>query len=217
MLDEGQLWPAISVGLRDFIGTGWYTSEYIVGTKTIGQLELTAGIGYGRLAGRNAFSNPLGIFSSALETRGGRNVGLGGTLGSSNWFQGDASTFFGATYKLSQRVFLSGEYTSDLMALEERYLNVKSPWNFGLKYKFNDYITVSAEYLYGSRISATASVNVNPGRPPLIGGKELAPVPMRLRGVGAPPVKTTIQKLYKVLNEITSKYMNLNWQVIQFF
>ena len=34
ILDEGQYIPAISLGLRDFIGTGWYSSEYIVGTKT---------------------------------------------------------------------------------------------------------------------------------------------------------------------------------------
>ena len=29
------------------------------------------------------------------------------------------------------------------------------------------------------------------GRPPLVGGKELAPVPMRLRGEGALPVKVS--------------------------
>ena len=27
------------LGLRDFIGTGWYSSEYIVGTKSIGNLR----------------------------------------------------------------------------------------------------------------------------------------------------------------------------------
>ena len=35
LLDEGTYFPAISLGLRDFIGTGWYSSEYIVGTKLI--------------------------------------------------------------------------------------------------------------------------------------------------------------------------------------
>ena len=34
LLDEGEYYPAISLGLRDFIGTGWYSSEYIVGTKS---------------------------------------------------------------------------------------------------------------------------------------------------------------------------------------
>ena len=41
ILDEGKYLPAISLGLRDFIGTGWYSSEYIVGTKSIGNLDLT--------------------------------------------------------------------------------------------------------------------------------------------------------------------------------
>ena len=59
IIDEGKFLPAISIGLRDFIGTGWYSSEYFVGTKTVGDLELTVGIGFGRLTGKNAFSNPL--------------------------------------------------------------------------------------------------------------------------------------------------------------
>ena len=42
LFDEGKYLPAVSLGLRDFIGTGWYSSEYIVGTKSIGRLELTA-------------------------------------------------------------------------------------------------------------------------------------------------------------------------------
>ena len=46
LVDERRHLPAISLGLRDFIGTGWYSSEYIVGTKLMGKLELTAGIGF---------------------------------------------------------------------------------------------------------------------------------------------------------------------------
>ena len=30
-------------GLRDFIGTGWYSSEYIVGTKSIEASQLQQG------------------------------------------------------------------------------------------------------------------------------------------------------------------------------
>jgi len=66
LLDEEAYFPAISIGLRDFIGTGWYSSEYIVGTKSIGKLELTAGLGFGRLAGRNPISNPFSSLSSKI-------------------------------------------------------------------------------------------------------------------------------------------------------
>ena len=48
-------------GLRDFIGTGWYSSEYIVGTKSFENLEITAGLGFGRLA-ESLISNPLESF-----------------------------------------------------------------------------------------------------------------------------------------------------------
>ena len=93
VLDERIYLPAISLGLRDFIGTGWYSSEYIVGTKSIGNLELTAGLGFGRLAGRNPFSNPLSAISSGFDQRNSNVIGKGGTFGTINWFQGNASAF----------------------------------------------------------------------------------------------------------------------------
>ena len=67
------------------------------------------------------------------------------------------------------------------MTVESRYMSINSPWNFGGKYRINDYWSLSGQYLHGSQISLTAQVNVNPGNPPIKGGKELAPVPMRLR------------------------------------
>ena len=84
MLDEGTYFPAISLGLRDFIGTGWYSSEYIVSTKSMGSFEVTAGLGFGRLSGRNSFSNPLGALSSRFDQRDGKAFGKGGTLGTIN-------------------------------------------------------------------------------------------------------------------------------------
>ena len=47
--EEGGYLPGTAIGLRDFIGTGWYSSEYLVATKSIGSLELTGGLGFGRL------------------------------------------------------------------------------------------------------------------------------------------------------------------------
>ena len=144
VLDEGAYRPAISLGLRDFIGTGWYSSEYLVGTKSIGNLELTAGLGFGRLAGRNTISNPLSALSSRFDQRKTNSSGRGGTLGTINWFQGDAAGFYGLQYHVSEKITLSTEYTPDLMSRESSYLNVNSPWNFGASYRLNDYIDLSA-------------------------------------------------------------------------
>ena len=202
ILDEGKHIPAISLGLRDFIGTGWYSSEYIVGTKSIGNLEFTAGLGFGRLTGRKSFSNPLGAFSSRFNQRDSNSVGLGGTLGTINWFQGNASAFYGVQYHISDNITISSEFTPDLMSRESSYIDLQSPWNLGVSYQLNDYVNFSAQYLHGSQLSVTAQVNVNPGRPPLLGGKELAPVPMRSRGTSALPVnfndEATIRKVLAV-------------------
>ncbi len=182
ILDEKTYLPAISLGLRDFIGTGWYSSEYIVGTKSLGNLEVTAGLGFGRLAGRNQLSNPLRNFSDEFVKRQRNQSGKGGTLGTINWFQGNTSVFYGANYYLDDKISLSLEYTPDLMLRENSYLKIKSPWNFGLAYQINRYSSFAAHYLHGSQLSLTAHVKVNPSRPPFNGGRDLAPVPMRLRG-----------------------------------
>ena len=200
IVKESSSWPAISIGLRDFIGTGWYSSEYIVSTKSIGKFEFTGGLGFGRLAGRNALSNPLEKISSKFSSRQVNDFGKGGTLGTINWFQGKTSPFFGFNYQVGEKVSVSAEYTPDLMSLESWYLTTKSPWNFGLNYKANDYITLSTQYLYGNQISFTGKINFNPSRPPVLGGKELAPVPMRLRQPNIFPIlENNIDTINKVL------------------
>ena len=189
IFNESKYFPEISIGLRDFIGTGWYSSEYIVGTKSAGKLDLTAGLGFGRLAGKNLFSNPLGFLSSRFDHRDTNKYGKGGTLGTINWFQGDTSAFYGIQYHINEKFTIGAEYTPDLMKREENYLKIENPWNLGASYHLNKYLTISAQYLHGSQASVTASVAANPNRPPLQGGKELAPVPMRLRGPSALPTE----------------------------
>ena len=191
VLDEGKYFPAISIGLRDFIGTGWYSSEYLVGTKLIGNFEVTAGLGFGRLAGRHSFSNPFRSLSNNFKNRQSikwAGAGQGGTISGNRWFTGDTSAFYGVQYNINNKITIASEYTPDLMLQESGYLDVKSPWNFGASYQLNNYIKFSAQYLHGSQASITAQVSFNPGQPPLLGGRELAPVPMRSRGKGALPV-----------------------------
>ena len=187
--EETKFFPAISIGLRDFIGTGWYSSEYIVGTKSLRNLEITGGLGFGRLVGKNSFSNPLSLLSSSLEQRGLKKIGRGGTLGSINWFHGEVSGFYGFNYNLGEKTTLSLEYTPDLMWRERGYLDRRSPWNLGASYQLNNYIRLSGQYLYGSQASISAHILINPSQPPLAGGKELAPVPMRRRDEKAAPIR----------------------------
>ena len=45
-MPETRLLPAISLGVQDFIGTGVFSGEYVVGTKTIGPLKASVGLGW---------------------------------------------------------------------------------------------------------------------------------------------------------------------------
>ncbi len=79
LIDEGRYRPAVAIGLQDFMGTGLFSAEYIVATKSIGdRLAVTGGIGWGRLGSYNGFSNPLGRLNSGFYTRPGFS-GLGGS------------------------------------------------------------------------------------------------------------------------------------------
>ena len=188
---EGVYHPGVAVGLRDFIGTGWYSSEYVVATKSIGKFEFTGGMGFGRLAGRDSFENPLAAIDTSFKTREANDFGRGGTLGTINWFQGKASAFGGIAYHLGDRMTLAAEYTPDLMHRESSYLEVKSPWNLGATYRVNNTLSLAAQYLQGSTFSLTANIAMNPKRPKNDAGRETAPVPMRARGDGTLPVPTT--------------------------
>ena len=140
LMRETNALPAVSFGLRDFIGTGWYSSEYIVGTKTVGPIGVTAGLGFGRLAGRNQIANPFSTISGSFKTRPGSDAGLGGTLGNIQWFRGPASPFAGVTYALNDKVTLAAEYSPDLMNREASYLELKSPYNLGASYRWSEHV-----------------------------------------------------------------------------
>ena len=139
---------------------------------------------------------------SRFQDRGDYEPGEGGTLGNINWFRGEASAFYGLRYQVNENFSVSAEYTPDLMLMERAltFYELNSPWNFGASYKLNDYINISGHYLNAGQASITANVTINPERPPLIGGKDLAPVPMRMRGGKDFPTKTTDEKtIRKVL------------------
>ena len=54
--------PDVSIGLVDFAGTGLFSSEYVVASKSISRFDLTVGIGWGNLGSKNNLNgNPLAV------------------------------------------------------------------------------------------------------------------------------------------------------------
>jgi hypothetical protein len=183
--DEGRYRPGLAVGINDLVGTGLYGGEYIVGSKTFSpRLRGTLGLGWGRLGAKNGFSNPLGaVFGDRFDTRPGSTDGLGGSFEPEIWFRGDAALFGGVEWLVNDRWRLTAEYSSDDYAREDgAAFDVKSPFNFGASYQYNDRLSVDLRYLYGSELGVQFTYAINPKKPRFGSGLDSAPPPILARG-----------------------------------
>ena len=191
LLQESRRWPAITLGLQDFVGTGIYAGEYLAATKSFaapgfgaaalpGRLKLTAGLGWGR----------LGSYGAVADTgpRPGFIPGsTGGRPAYDQWFRGPVAPFGGIEWLPNDRLGLKLEYSSDAYATETTTTSVfarKSQINFGAEYQITERTRLGAYYLYGSEIGLNAQIQLNPRIPPTRMGVP-APQPILPRSVWA--------------------------------
>ena len=93
--EEGAL-PALAIGINDIAGTGYYSSEYIVGSYGVNKTDYHFGLAWGQLNGseRN-FKNPLGKIDDSFYNRPGEYEDQGGQFQPSRYFSGETvSPFF---------------------------------------------------------------------------------------------------------------------------
>lgn len=188
LFDETDTRPAVAIGLRDFLGTGIYSSEYVVATKTFADtFRVTGGIGWGRLGSYNGFTNPLGIIDPAFETRPTDRLGPGGVPTYNRYFRGDAAFFGGVEWQVFDDLTLIAEYSSDAYAREvgRDTLTFNSPLNFGLRYQIRPGMNIGAYYLRGTEVGVTATFNFNPTERLAPSGLEQAPFPVSVRAEDA--------------------------------
>ena len=67
--EEDKYLPQVAVGIRDLVGTGLWGSEYVVASKKVNNFDITLGVGWGRLAGKGDFRNPLISLSDSFQQR----------------------------------------------------------------------------------------------------------------------------------------------------
>ena len=175
LLDEGQYRPAVAVGLQDFLGTGIYSGEYIVATKSVlPNLRVSAGLGWGGLAkyGGLGFSDAVRDAYVPGEE--------GGDLNAGSWFKGDAAVFGGISWKASDRLTLKAEYSTAGYDDEagNTFIEPESAWNFGVDYRVRDNVHVQAAYLRGSEMAVQLSFSANPRKPAAGAANENAPLPV---------------------------------------
>ncbi|TNJ40981.1 YjbH domain-containing protein [Phaeobacter sp. B1627] len=179
--EESRRAPAVTLGLRDFGGTGIYASEYLVATKVVrDRFKVTGGVGWGRLAGRGAFSNPLGAFADRFDTRTTEGAPETGQLDFGNWFSGDAALFGGVSWQYNDRLTLLVEYSSDAYTEEQANTSfeVNSPFNFGVQYKFKNGSQLTGSYMYGSTLGLSYTYFLDPHKNVAPGGQGPSPSPL---------------------------------------
>ena len=169
--------PAIAIGVRDFIGTGIYTGEYLVASKSLGsKLNVSAGIGWGRLAGENGFDN---VFGS--KSRKGLDVGRGGTFHFGHLFTGNNSPFFSVSYKINEKMKFISELSSDSYKKETsspKGFTRRSDINLGIKYEVDPTFTLIATWMHGDALGLSVNMGINPRNSPYYSGTEPAPMPI---------------------------------------
>ena len=196
LLEEGPWNPALAIGLQDVIGTGIYAGEYLVASRRWGPVDVSLGLGFGRLGTRGDITNPLTEFSDAFRTRP-RDVGRGGTL-RADFFRGaQTAPFGGVEYSLPALPTPWGEveglrakleWSGDALRDERGGYPVRrgparglarSPVNLGLQWP-GEHADASIGFVHGTDLLARISLRMNPASPPAAPPlRPLPPMPAR--------------------------------------
>lgn len=166
LLQEDDILPEFSIGVRDLLGTGVYGAEYMAASKRIWDFDFTIGAGWGRLADTGAVPNPFCKASSRLCVRGGRED-TGGTVNFGQFFRGSKIGVFGGVQWSTPipNLNLLAEYSSDRYRAENGSgFKVRSPFNVGVGYRLYDTVNLNLGWFYGSTYGLSVSFSLDPTR-----------------------------------------------------
>jgi hypothetical protein len=169
LLDESAYIPAVSVGARDLLGTGIWSGEYLVASKQItANLDVTAGVGWGRFAERDAARNPLISISERFAERSGSSS-LGGQFNTGSLFRGPRiGAFGGLRYRIpAVRLDLLAAYNSDAY-MAERELGIipdADPLSFGVEWEATPGVRLTASWQQGNQLALKVSASLNTSQP----------------------------------------------------
>ena len=92
---ETPLLPAVAIGFRDLAGTGVFSSEYVVASKRMSNIDFTVGLGWGAYSD-HGFRNPLIDLKDDFAFRDvSDNVTQGGEFSPGRYFSGPMGVFGG--------------------------------------------------------------------------------------------------------------------------
>lgn len=199
--EENKWRPALALGLQDVIGTGLYGGEYLVASKRFWDLDVTLGMGWGRLGTGGDLRNPRGMISSREYTRP-RRVGQGGTPALDSLFRGpEVALFGGLEYSvppwmlgvegLRAKLEWSGDALRDERGgypaqTEGLRGQARSRLNLGLQWQPNPWLDAGVHFVHGTDLLLRLSLRLDPARPPEMPRPAPPPLPPRPEAAAAP-------------------------------
>ncbi|HCG7050858.1 TPA: YjbH domain-containing protein [Vibrio parahaemolyticus] len=173
LLEESQYLPELSVGIRDFAGTGLFDGEFVAATKrysnkNIGTFDFTLGMGWGYLGTRDNFTNPACKLSDKYCERPSDFKGNGGSVDFERWFKGSAALFGGIEYQtlhepLRFKVeYDSNDYSEDFPVVRGGTdMTPHTPWNIGVLYRLGHMADFRLSYERGDTLVAGVNLYTN--------------------------------------------------------
>ena len=150
---EGRL-PAIAIGINDLAGTGLYSSEYLVASYGINNIDFHAGLGWGNYNGTEDFKNPLVFLSQNFKNRPTTTADEGGQFQPSRYFSNESvSLFAGVSYAFSEKYLLKVERDTTNTSSIIDYEEPKLPISIALEYALNKNINLGLSFERGNTFS----------------------------------------------------------------
>ena len=162
LLNEGFYIPSLAFGLRDLAGTGQFSSEYIVATKSFSNFDISGGLGWGVLGSEGGFSNPFISLDQNFIDRDSVQ-GNGGKFNYQDWFSGDTSFIGGIEYDLKRYgLRFSLEYdTSEPDKSKINTFSVESRFNFGINYSLSESLNLGLAIERGEQVRLSFALKGN--------------------------------------------------------
>ena len=156
-----------------------FGSEYVVANKQWDNIDVTLGIGWGRLANNSSITNPLTHLADSFESRV-NDYGLGGELASDSFFSGQKIGIFGGVnYRFDNYpITLQAEYNPDENQWESQFTpnndaKAKSPVSIGMIWHIDEAIDLKLGYQHLSHIGFGIQVRLDTKETP----KQFKPTP----------------------------------------
>ena len=159
---ESYYMPDISLGFRDFGGTGFFESEYVVASKSVGPLDFHLGLGWGYMGSADDFTNPFCKLRDSFCERPLGYSGLGGKVDYDQFFKGNMAVYGGVEYQTPwEPLTLKLEWEGNTYEFDRAgELEQDTRLNIGAVYKWNNF-DFSLNYQRGNTVGFGVSYKFN--------------------------------------------------------